>query len=78
MYLRFIFQFFWKIRKKKTKVTLSPILRFNLRLGGYSIWSASTSGLEHLTASKQSEVFGGLLDIPGGRLRSSRKDAQTI
>ena len=28
---------------KKTEVTLSLILRFNLRLGGYSIWSASTS-----------------------------------
>src|SRR6185312_3766892 len=47
--------------EKKTEVTLSLILRFNLRLGGYSIWSASTSrtiydqdlGLEHLTALKQ-------------------------
>ena len=29
--------------EKKTEVTLSLILRFNLRLGGYSIWSASTS-----------------------------------
>jgi len=28
---------------KKTEVTLSLILRFNLRLGGYSIWSASPS-----------------------------------
>ena len=28
---------------KKTEVTLSLILRFNLRLEGYSIWSASTS-----------------------------------
>ena len=28
---------------KKTEVTLNLILRFNLRLGGYSIWSASTS-----------------------------------
>ena len=27
----------------KTKITLNLILRFNLRLGGYSIWSASTS-----------------------------------
>ena len=58
--------------EKKTEVTLSLILRFNLRLGGYSIWSASTSGLEHLTASKQTEVLGGLLDIPGGRPRSSQ------
>ena len=29
--------------RNKTEVTLSLILRFNLRLGGYSIWSASTS-----------------------------------
>ena len=29
--------------EKKTEVTLSLILRLNLRLGGYSIWSASTS-----------------------------------
>ena len=29
-------------RRLKTEVTLSLILRFNLRLGGYSIWSAST------------------------------------
>ena len=44
MHQRFIFQFFWKIKKKKkTEVTLSLILRFNLRLEGYSIWSASTS-----------------------------------
>jgi len=27
----------------KTRMTLSLILRFNPRLGGYSIWSASTS-----------------------------------
>ena len=27
----------------KTEMTLSLIHRFNLRLGGYSIWSASTS-----------------------------------
>ena len=40
------------------EMTLSLILRFNLRLGGYSIWSASIahhirrrdSGLEHLIA----------------------------
>ena len=29
--------------EEKTEVTLSLILRFNLRLGGYSIYSASTS-----------------------------------
>ena len=43
-------------------MTLSLILRFNLRLGGYSIWSTSTSrtiskeeiqGQEHLIASMQ-------------------------
>ena len=42
-YVGYIFRIFWKIKKKKTKVTLILILRFNLRLGGYSIWSASTS-----------------------------------
>ena len=30
-------------RTLKTGMTLSLILRLNLRLGGYSIWSASTS-----------------------------------
>jgi hypothetical protein len=30
-----------KDRKFKTKLTLSLILRVNLRLGGYSIWSVS-------------------------------------
>jgi hypothetical protein len=32
------FKFIWKIktRRFKTNLTLSPILRFNLRLGGYS------------------------------------------
>ena len=47
-------------------MTLSLILRFNLRLGGYSIWSASTShtiseeeirGQEHLIASMQPEKY---------------------
>ena len=40
----FIFQIFLKNKgRKKTEVTFSLILRFNPRLGGYSIWSASTS-----------------------------------
>ena len=44
VYQKFIFQFFLENKEgKKTEVTLSLILRFNLRLGGYSIWSASTS-----------------------------------
>ena len=39
------FSNFWKIktRRLKTDLTLSLILRFSLRLGGYSIWSASSS-----------------------------------
>ena len=37
------FSIFLKNKKTKTEVTLSLILRFNLRLGGNSIWSASTS-----------------------------------
>ena len=63
-------------------MTLSLILRFNLRLGGYSIWSVSTSdtiydqdfGLEHLTASEQLEVLERLLDALEGRFRSNQND----
>ena len=63
-------------------MTLSLILRFNLRLGGYSIWSVSTSdtiydqdfGLEHLTASEQLEVLERLLDVLEGRFRSNQND----
>ena len=35
--------FFGKSWRKKTEETLNLILWFNLRLGGYSIWSTSTS-----------------------------------
>ena len=35
------------------------------------------SGLEHLTASEQMEVLGGLLDVSEGRLRSNNKDDLT-
>jgi hypothetical protein len=34
-----------KERRFKTNLTLSLILRFNLRLGGYSMWSASLTAL---------------------------------
>jgi hypothetical protein len=58
---------FWKYSKDKkkrlkTSLTLSLILWFNLRLGGYSIWSAiihrtpykrKNSGHEHLIASRR-------------------------
>ena len=59
----------WQLFQMKTlmtKVILSLILRFNRRLGGYSIWSASTSrttyegkdpGLEHLIASMQPRKY---------------------
>ena len=47
-------------RTQKTELILSPIHQIKLRLGGYSIWSVSTSrtiytdlGLEHLIASMQ-------------------------
>jgi hypothetical protein len=58
-----------KERRFKTNLTLSLILRFNLRLGGYSIWSASlyaphikedlktTWGHKHLTASMQPRKY---------------------
>jgi hypothetical protein len=36
------------------------------------------SGLEHLTASKQTGVLGGLLDEVEGRSRSNQKDVMTI
>ena len=66
-------------------MTLSLILRFNLRLRGYSIWSASTLctiydedfGLEHPIASEQLEVLGGLLDVSEGRPKSHQKDVLT-
>ena len=69
----------------ETDLTLSLILRFNLRLGGYSIWSASTSrtiydqesGLEHLIASKQPEELGRLLNVLEERPRSNQKDVLT-
>ena len=37
------FSIFLENKEEKTEVTLSLILWFNLRLEGYSIWSASTS-----------------------------------
>ena len=71
------FSNFWKIKKKKTEVTLSLILRFNLRLGGtpYGVqvlrapYMIKISRLENLTASKQMEVLEGLLDVSEGRTR---------
>jgi hypothetical protein len=54
-------------RRLKIELTLSLILRVNLRLRGYSIWSASLitshikednySGFEHLTASTQPSKY---------------------
>jgi len=35
------------------------------------------SGLEHLTASEQTEVLEALLDVSEGRTRSNRKDVLT-
>jgi hypothetical protein len=58
-----------KDRRLKIKLTLSMILRVNLRLGGYSMWSASLiaphikedltnySGHEHLIASMQPRKY---------------------
>jgi hypothetical protein len=62
------FKLIWKIKtgRFKTNLTLSLILRFNLRLGGYSIWSASFiaphikedySRHEHLTALRQPRKY---------------------
>jgi hypothetical protein len=56
-----------KDKRFKTNLTLSLILQVNLRLGSYSIWSASSiahkrrldnySGHEHLTASMQPRKY---------------------
>ena len=35
------------------------------------------SGFEHLTASKQTEVLEGLLDVSEGKVRSKQKDVLT-
>jgi hypothetical protein len=62
------FLIYWKSKQGRFKinVTLSLILRFNLRLGGYSIWSAifhhtpyqrSNSEHEHLIASMQPRKY---------------------
>jgi hypothetical protein len=62
------FEFILKIKtgRFKTNLTLRLILRFNLRLRGYSIWSASFIapdtkedylGHEHLTASRQPRKY---------------------
>ena len=66
------FSFFLKNKKKKTEVTLSLILRFNLRLGGLLHMEH-----EHLTASRKMEVLEGLLDVSEGRTRSNQKDVLT-
>ena len=79
------FKFFGKYEKKKTELTLSLILQFNLRLGGYSIWSATTSrtiydqdfGLQHLTASEHLEVLEILLEVFEGRPGSNQDDVLT-
>ena len=34
-------------------------------------------GLEHFTASEQTEVLGGLIDVSEGRTRSNQKDVLT-
>ena len=81
MCIRDLFSIFLENKEEKTEVTLSLILRFNLRLGGYSIWSVSTSrtiynqdfGLEHLTTSEQPEVLGRLRDVSERRPRSNQK-----
>jgi hypothetical protein len=60
--------FDYKKRRFKTNLTLILILQFNLRLGGYSIWSAISShpiqkktqnysGHEHLIASRQPKKY---------------------
>ena len=62
-------------------MTLSLILRFNLRLGATAYgarvlrapYMIRILGLEHLTASEQPEVLEGLLDVSEGRPRSNQE-----
>jgi hypothetical protein len=73
-----------KDRRLKIELTLSMILRVNLRLGGYSIWSASLiaphikednySGHEHLTASMQPRKYSE--DIFKIKFRRTRRHFQ--
>jgi cytoskeletal protein RodZ len=70
-----------KDRRLKIELTLSLILLVNLRLGGYSIWSASLiaphikedyySGHKHLTASMQSRKYSD--DIFKMKFRRTRR-----
>ena len=83
---RFIFQFFWKIKKEmdwsdpQPDCAIQPkargLLHMEREYFAHHIWTR-LSGLEHLTASEQTEVLGGLLDIPRGRPRSNQKDVLT-
>jgi hypothetical protein len=73
-----------KSRRLKIELTLSMIQRVNLRLGGYSIWSASLiaphikednySGYEHLTASTQPRKYS--KDILKMKFRRTRRRLQ--
>ena len=80
------FSFFLENKEgKKTEVTLSLIQQFNLMLGatpyGTRVLRApymiKISGLEHLTASEQPRVLGGLLGASEGRPRSIQMDVLT-
>ena len=74
----------WKIktRRFKTDLTLSLILRFNLRLGAtlYGVrvhrapYKRRLSGLEHHTASMQQEVLGRSLEALDGALEVLEDD----
>ena len=78
------FSNFWKIKKEKDWSDTQPdsaiqpkargLLHMEREYLAHHIW---ISGLEHLTASKQPEVLGGLLDVPEGRTRSNQKDELT-
>jgi hypothetical protein len=79
--MAYFFEFIWKIktRRFKTNLTLSLILQFNLRLEGYSIWSANFialhikedySGHEHLTTLRHPSKYSeDTLKMEFGRTR---------
>jgi hypothetical protein len=63
-----------KERRFKTNWSLSLILRFNLRLGGYSIWSAIFIAACSLEAARK--VLG--RHIQGGVLKNSKMTSKVL
>jgi hypothetical protein len=73
-----------KDRRFKIKFTLSLILRVNLRLGGYSIWSASLiaphiKNTEQLLRAWAFQSLDAAKEVLGGYLQDEvRKNSKTL